>query len=160
MKISKSIDIFSQTNPGFCALILFTFVKAYEEEAQTKLTFPLLLIPIPLVLSNDLSDSFRSTNKRTGFFNWIERNPNIRFKLKSRLEDSIGYIKPAIEYGFYKGILMISDDGKIYIDRKAVDSYNTNSLTKSFYRKAELLGLWMGQIDSPKTIFNLLGISL
>ena len=160
MTIKKSIDIFSQTNPGFCALILFSFIKAYEEESKAQISFPLLLIPIPLVLSNDLNDSFQHTNKRTGFFSWLEKNPKIKFKINNRIENSLDYIKQAIEYGFYKGIFKINDDGNVCIDKDSVDTYYSNKITKPFYRKSQLLGLWMGQIDSPKTIFNLLDISL
>lgn len=158
--MNKSIDIYAETNPAFCSLVLYSFIKAYYEESGNSLSFPLTLIPIPIILSGDLANSFNNTNKNTSFFSWLERNPNIRFKLVERIDSSVEYIKSAIEYGFYKGIFKLTEEGKILPVLDAVKNYTTKPETKPLFKRAENLGYWMGRVNSNKTIFNHLEIQL
>ncbi|TAJ09050.1 hypothetical protein DMA11_20780 [Marinilabiliaceae bacterium JC017] len=158
--MNKSIDIFAETNPAFCSLVLYSFIRAYHEESGCPVSFPLLLLPIPIILSGDLESSFNGTNKKTGFFTWLERNPKIRFELIDRIENSMEYIKPAIEYGFFKGIFKLSSKGEIYPETQSVKNCKTNQITKPIFKRAENLGYWLGRINSRRTIFNHLEIQL
>jgi len=158
--MNKNIDIYAETNPAFCSLVLLSFINAYYTETGRSISFPLLLLPIPIVLSGDLNKSFDKTTKRTSFFTWIERNPNIRFNLAERIQNSADYIKPAIEYGFYKGIFKLSDKGGVIPEINAVKKYQTNPVTKVTFKKAEKLGYWLSQVNSERTIFNHLEIQL
>lgn len=152
-----SIDIFAETNPGFCALVLFKYCEGYYKATNKGMPFPLILLPLPIILSNDLSETFENTQARTGFFRWIENNPEILLNLTSRIEDSFEFIKPAIEFGFYRNIFQIDNFGCLNIILENINK-NKKSELDYLYNYAERMGGWIGQVDSTKIIYNHLGI--
>jgi hypothetical protein len=156
----KSIDIFAETNPAFYSLVLLSFLKGYYEESDEAISFPLLILPIPIVMSGDLDFTFLKTSKRTGFFSWVEKNPKIKFKLTERMEESSSFVKSAIQYGFYKGVFTLLGNGNVIPNLDAVKKYEANKITSNSYKKAEKLGAWLGEIKSEKTIYNHLDLQL
>ena len=155
--MNKSIDIFAATNPAFCSLVILGFCKGYFEESNEAVPFPLLIFPIPFLLSGDLSHTFSHTSMQTGFFRWVENNPEIRINLSQRIEESCEYTNPAIRYGFNRGVLTLTDDGLITPNVKKGFGNTTVDL---YFKKSERLGRWFGQIKSTKTIYNHLGIQV
>jgi hypothetical protein len=106
-----------------------------------------------------MSKSFNGTNIKTGFFKWIENNPVILLDFSKKVNGSIEFLKPAIEYGFFKKIYQISEIGYL------IPLQNSVKNTKNFqfdhlFKYAERLGGWMGQVNSTKTIYNHLGIQI
>ena len=81
-----SLDIFADTNPAYCSRILMEFCWGYEEEAGSGVPFPLIILPLPIVLSGDHEAMFDGTNKATGLFTWIDRNPELLLDLSERVE--------------------------------------------------------------------------
>ncbi len=154
-----SIDIFAETNPAFCALVLFKYCEGYYKETNEGIPFPLLLLSLPIILSDDLSKTFEGTNVRTGFFLWIERNPEILLDLTSRIEDSFEFIKPAIEFGLYKNIFQVDNYGFLNPVKKNIRMSKKSQLDY-LYKNAERMGSWIGQVNSTKTIYNHLGIQI
>lgn len=154
-----SIDIFAETNPAFCSLIIFNFCKGYFKETNFGVPFPLLILPLPIVLSNDLSKSFDGTNVKTGFFRWIENNPEILLELTTRINESNEFLKPAIEFGVFKKIFTIDSSGLLIPDESGVNKRKKSEFDKLF-KTAERFGSWIGQVNSTKTIYNCLGIQL
>jgi hypothetical protein len=154
-----SIDIFAETNPAFCSLILFNFCKGYYNVTKTGAPFPLLFLPMPIVLSNDLSKSFAGTNVNTGFFRWVENNPELLLDLTIRINDSSEFLKPAIEFGVFKRIFKIDDSGNLIPVEKSVKKQKNPELDRLF-KFSERLGNWIGQVNSTKTIYNQLGLQL
>lgn len=156
---NTSIDIFAETNPAFCSLILFNFCRGYFEETRCGVPFPLLILPLPLVLSSDLAKSFDRTNIKTGFFRWIESNPEILLDLTTRINESNEFLKPSIEFGVFKGIFKIDSTGLLIPAENGVNNRKKADLDK-FFKTADRLGSWIGHVDSVKTIYNHLGLQL
>lgn len=154
-----SIDIFAETNPVFCSLIIFSFCKGYFKVTKLGVPFPLLILPLPVILSNDLANSFDGTNVKTGFFRWIENNPEVILDLTTRINESNEFLKPAIEFGVFKKILKIDSLGLLIPAENGVNKRKKAELDKLF-KTAERLGNWIGQVDSAKTIYNHLGLQL
>ncbi|MCG8807334.1 hypothetical protein G1K57_04150 [Tenacibaculum finnmarkense] len=154
----KSIDIFAETNPALCSLILFYFCNGYEKTNTSGAPFPLVIIVLPIILSNDLSSSFNSTNIKTGFFRWVERTPSIVLNISDRINDSNEFIKPAIEYGLFKKIFNVNEFGNLKLIDKSVKKKKYDF--EHLFKHAERLGSWMGEINSVKTIYNHLGIQI
>ena len=154
-----SIDAFSETNPAFCSLIIFNFCRGFTSETKEGVPFPIVFLVLPVVLSNDLSKSFEGTNVKTGFFKWINSNPEILLGLTTRINESTEFFKPAIKYGLHKKILHINDSGYLV---PIIENIKTSKKTQLDYlfKYAERLGNWMGQINSTKTIYNYLGIQV
>ena len=155
---NKSIDIFAETNPALCSLIIFHFCLGYEKTNTLGTPFPLIIIVLPIILSNDLSSSFDNTSVRTGFFGWIEKTPSIILNISDRINDSNEFIKPAIEYGLFKNIFAINEKGNLKTVQKSIKNkkYNFSHL----FKHAERLGSWMGEVNSVKTIYNHLAIQV
>ncbi|WP_298511029.1 three component ABC system middle component [uncultured Kordia sp.] len=154
-----SIDVFAETNPAFCSLIIFNFCKGYHSEAKLGVPFPLLILPLPLVLSYEIEKTFRGTNIKTGFFRWIENNPEIQLNLTSRINESNEFLKPAIEFAIFKKTLHLDSSGLLIPIEKNVGKNKSLEL-ESLFKSADRLGKWLGQVNSIKTIYNHLGLQL
>lgn len=154
-----SIDIFAETNPAFCSIILLKFSSGYYSVTSEGVPFPLLIIPLPILLSGDLYKSFEGTNQKTGFYRWLENNNEIVLNLSERIEDSFEYFKPAIEFGFSKNIFSLNENGKINPIVQNIKNKYPSELADQI-RYAERMGNWFGQINSVKTIYNCLGLEI
>jgi len=154
-----SIDIFAETNPAFCSLIIFNFCKGYLKEAKCGVSFPLLILPLAIILSNDLAKSFDGTNVRTGFFRWVENNPEIIIDLTIRINEYNELLKPAIEFGVFKRIFQINSSGGLIPVDNSVKKCNKTEL-ENLFKRSYRFGNWIGQVSSTKTIYNHLGLQL
>lgn len=159
MNNNISVDIFAETNPALCSLIIFNFCKGYFIENNSGVPFPLLILPLPIILSKDLAKSFEGTNVRTGFFKWVENNPEILLELPLRINNSNEFLKPAIKFGVYKNIITIDNSGLIIPVENSVKNRKKAELD-SLFKSAEKFGKWVGQVNSTKTIYNHLGLQL
>ncbi|CAG35341.1 three component ABC system middle component [Desulfotalea psychrophila] len=149
-----NIDILAETNPAFSSLVILSFIKGYCEEADESAPYPILLLPLPIILSGDLNHTFNNTSKRTGFYRWLSNNPTVKFNLTKRIEGSLEFITPAIEYGFFKGIFILSDTGNILPNLENIGNYSKENGIAIYFKNAERLGGWLGAIKSERTIYN------
>lgn len=109
-----NIDFFADTNPAFCSIVMFQFCQGYNQESKEHIDFPLILFPIPIILSGELEKTFNNTQINTGFFTWVSRNPELLINLSSRIEGTLSLTRQALEYGVTYCILDITSEGKIY----------------------------------------------
>lgn len=159
----ENLDIFAETNPAFCSIVLFNFCKGYNAEASDGVDYPLILLPLPIVLSGDLEISFVNTRVDTGFFSWIDRNPTILLNLTDRIQDTLAITRNAMEFGVSKTILRVVDTGKIQPYAKGLCKKKfppSSSKVGRAYTNACRLGQWLGQIHSVTTIYNHLGLEI
>lgn len=154
----NSIDIFSSTNPAFCALILFSFCEGYSTEAQSDVPYAMLILPIPIILSGDLFESFNGTNAKTGFFSWVKNNPQIQLGLTERIEHSYEFTKPAILFALSKNIIRLNPNATLAPLPENLGNLDRTGNTAILFKHAKRFGSWLGQIKSTKTIFNHLGL--
>jgi hypothetical protein len=158
--MTKSIDIFSATNPAFCSLVLLSFCEGYQDEAKDGVPYSLMVFPIPIILSGDLSETFINTNIKTGFYSWVKNNPHLLLNLDERIEESFHYIKSAIEFGFGKKIFELNENGSFSALSENMGNYQNAADVAIYFKNAKRLGAWLGQIKSPKTIYNHLGLQI
>ncbi len=158
----KSVDIFADTNPAYCSIVLYQFCSGYLVEAKEDVEYPLLILPIPLVLSGELERTFESTRVDTGFFTWIDRNPQILVSFADRVQGCVFLTKAAVEFAIAYSLFEVSSIGKIHpnvnVLRKKVPPPTTK--TGRVFRNAYRLGQWLGQVRSTPTVFNHLGLVL
>lgn len=151
------IDIFSETNPAFCSIVLFYFIKGYKEASKKDLNLGLLIIVLPVILSKEYRTYFSGTNKKTGLYKWILNHKNISFELSNIIKESSIFLKPAISFGFYKRIFELNDKGLLFANINNIKQNKDKELSEIF-TYAERFGFWCGEINSPTTILNILGI--
>lgn len=158
--MNKSVDVFAATNPAFLSLVLFSFIEGYNDEASEGLPFPLAVLPIPIIVSGDLDNTFNGTNIKTGFYAWIKQNPVVVVNLNERINDSIEYIQPAISFGIAKKIIRFDERGGLWAITQNTGNLHSSTILGRFFKNSKRLGNWIGQIKSTKTIFNHLGLQV
>lgn len=159
----QSLDVFAETNPAFCSLVLFKFCEGYSSEAAEGVDFPLILLPLPIVLSGNLEESFKHTRMDTGFFAWIDRNPGILIDLSERIQGTIEVTRKALEFGISRSVLQIDNTGRIKPDTNGLAQKKLPASTSKVgraYVNSLRFGQWLGQINSASTIYNHLGLEI
>ncbi len=71
-------DIYSETNPAFCAHALVAFTTAFLSVNDKGPEIPAVYLALPVAMAGDLSRTFYGTNKNTGLLEWLERHPQVQ----------------------------------------------------------------------------------
>lgn len=159
-----SIDIYSATNPALCSVILWSFGSGFTSVNSKGVDYPLLFLPIPIVLSKSLVETFNQTNASTGFLNWVIRSPEITIGLAEKLEKTSPYTRSALLFGFQHQMFTINSAGNlILLDEFTLSTYRQRSLSEDIRQAISLskrLGNWLGNLDSTSNAFYSLGLTL
>lgn len=156
-------DVFVETNPAYCALVLHSFIQGFQRESSGGLEFPLAYLALPITMSSNYDSAFINTRVDTGFFTWVDRNPGIIVELSEVVSSTKEITKNAIKFGAAKRIIGVNSNGQLITDsdnllapKKAPKSSDLAKVTTKSYR----FGQWLGQVDSTKTIYNHLGLKI
>lgn len=130
-------------------------------EAGAALEFPLLFLPLPILLSS-YRETLTHTNRRTGFYPWLERYPEVRVGLAERVERMGPITRRAILYGARIQLITAGPDGGF----QASDSFRETALTRTgetirpLFPLARRLGAWIGQVRAARDVLYALGLSV
>lgn len=158
-------DTYSTTNPALCSLILWSFLSGFEQVKKDGCELPILFLPLPLILSKTIRNNFEGSNTATGLLTWIARNPSILINIAQRVEATQNITRDAILFGTTNNVLAFNDEGLVFSNNKGI-KVSKVFLEDHFKEGKEMLlttrrfGNWCGQLESTKTIFNVLGVSL
>ncbi len=159
-----SIDIYAATNPALCSVILWSFSSGYTSVNSKGVDYPLLFLPIPIVLSKSLIQTFDQTNVLTGFLNWVIRSPEITIDLAERLEKTSQYTRAALLFGFRYQLFTLATQGTLVLsDSFSLSIYKQRTLSEDIRQAVSLskrLGAWLGDLDSTPNAFHTLGLTL
>ncbi|MCG5240947.1 three component ABC system middle component [Azospirillum doebereinerae] len=161
--MTMSFDTFNATNPAFTAITLHEFTKAYVETAGKGVDFPTLFLPIPIVLSDALKETFTHTNKNTGFFEWLNRSPEVMLNLDDRLSSTVKITQQAIRFGLQAKLIRIDDLGQFRADMAGIKikpSLSKYKIIANNLSRAKRLGHWVGGVYSTSTVFTTLRIAV
>src|SRR5262249_10086726 len=111
-----SLDVLANTNPAFCSLVLRSFVEGYMRGEAEGLPLPHILLPLPIILSTDLTGFFAGTNTGTGLLTWIGRYPQVTIDLRERVQASALFSREALLFGITQRILDVNQRGNIVTD--------------------------------------------
>lgn len=155
-----SIDTFAATNPAFCSLVLRAFSEGYTQGDPQGVPLPLILIPLPLVLSNDIAQTLQSTNSATGLLPWIARTPEVTVGMAERLTKTAAFSREALLFGLRYRILSVTPSGRVVpesigLTRKL--KFPASADPGRAINLANRLGIWAAEVGSPQTIFVTLG---
>lgn len=156
-----SVDTFATTNPALCSLIVRAFVEGYVVGDAAGAPLPLILLPIPFVLTEDTSATFARTNANTGFLPWLGRFPEVTINLGDRIRRTAEFSRQGLLFGIRKRVLSVASSGSVILDgdglrRKPNFPASTEVGCATSY--ARRLGVWCGQVRSAETIFLSLGV--
>lgn len=154
-------DIFAETNPAFCGVVLSQFCSAYQ---VTRLGLPpaavLVYLVVPLAISEDLASTFDGCNKETGFTLWMSRNPKVSVDLAKKVNSTLEITTAAIRFGCIAGIFKLTSDGDIESTQKKLPAAVTTGVAGAALKRARLLGTWMAGMGSPRAVLEALGVSV
>lgn len=157
----ESFDVFAETNPAFCSVILQKFCLGYSQESDCGVDFPIIFLVLPIVLSSESNRNFLNTNVATGLFRWLDRNPEVLVQLPDLVQETVSYTKRAITFGLSKKAFGVSKNGQFVVEHKEVFK-NTSSLDpyiKMTCINSFRFGQWLGQVGSTTMIYNSLGLA-
>lgn len=156
-------DYYSDVNPALCSLVLCNFALSYRIASDDNPTYPLLIIPIPLVLSGELDEFFAHKQGRSDFFVLLDQHPEVRISLTSRIKNSLEITQNALAFSFQNNALSFNHETKKFSlteHARNILKKKSNPTVANYLKKSALLGTWMGRINSDQTIYTHLGISL
>lgn len=158
-----SSDVYTITNPVLGSIVLWSFLQGYESNSERGCFYPLLLLPLPLVLSESIRNEFKGTNSATGLYTWVSRNQKVLLRFNERVKKTNQFSKKAIVFACSNKIMHFQEDGTLISSNKGIIKKNMNSLSselKEMLSVSKRLGYWMSQMDSPSSILNSLGLTL
>jgi hypothetical protein len=156
-------DIFSETNPGFCACALVRFTEAFTTVNDDGPELPVAYLALPVALSGDLGDSFDGTNKNTGLLEWLERSPQIQIGLAERVNNSMSIVTEAIRFGCFSRVRAVAEGARLRLGERKVKKSAVSKLSQGpaqSLKRAERLGFWFAAAGSTKTVFDMMGFTL
>lgn len=156
-------DIYSITNPALGSLILWSYLQGYEVAEKDGCPFPLIFIPLPLVLSRSVRDEFKGTNAETGLYTWITRKQSILINLDARIQKSSTLTRNAIIFGCSNEILTIQEDGTLLSKNNGLLKSRIKESSdeiKEMMSLSKRLGVWFSQVNSTSSILSSLGLTL
>ncbi|ADO69776.1 three component ABC system middle component [Stigmatella aurantiaca] len=154
-------DVYAMTNPALCSLIICSFLEGHEASSGRGAEFPLLFLPIPLVLSETSRNTFSKTNSRTGFFTWIQRNPEILIDLAARINRTATYSREGLLFGARYRMLAGDNEGGMRTAKKIVSSQlqSIHADLRSYFNIARRFGYWVAEVGSTRMILHSLGLT-
>ncbi|MFY0528564.1 three component ABC system middle component [Archangium gephyra] len=160
--MSRLLDVYAMTNPALCSLVLWSFLSGHGTMDGRGAEFPLLFLPIPLVLSDDLRAKFQGTNARTSFYDWVQRNPEITIGLGERVERTATYSREGILFGARYRLLVGDGYGGMRPEVKVRDSQiqALGGDLRSCFGVARRFGRWVADVGSTRMVLHTLGLTL
>ena len=166
--MSTAVDLYATTNPAFGCALMWSFLAGVAEgrvdasrgeTSDLGLEFPLLFLPLPILLSS-LRDTMAHTNRRTGFYAWLERHPELRVGLADRVERMTPTTRRAVLYGARAQLITAASDGRFH----AAGGLSHQSLARAgdtvrpLFPLARRLGIWVGEVRAARDILYALGL--
>lgn len=162
--MSIAHDIYAETNPAFCACVLSFFVASYKSTRGQNAPLAMAYLALPIVLSDDLSDSFVGTNKKTGLNVWVDRSPQTILALADRINSTLKITDDAVKFGCLVRILTLEIDATLSMGNNALKKFKVSELADSeiqrAFRRSDTLGHWFASAGSVRAVLNTLGVSL
>ena len=155
-------DIFAETNPAFCAHVLVAFTTTFQEIWPAGPEAPLAYLALPLVISNELAQTFDGTNRNTALPVWLDRNPRVLVDLASRVDASLDIVTEGLRFGCFSHVLswqgahVLRGPAPI----KKVTSAGSGEAVAGAMKRAERMGYWLAAVGSQLAVFSLMGLTV
>ncbi|MGP8270474.1 MAG: three component ABC system middle component [Terracidiphilus sp.] len=156
-------DIYSETNPAFCAYALIAFIKTYLSVNASGPEVPIAYLSLPVALSGDLGTAFLGTNKNTGLLEWLERSPQVQIGLAERVNGSINIVTEAIRFGCFTRVLRFDEAARLGLGDKKIKTSAAKGLGEEptqVLKRAERLGYWFATAGSTRAVFDIMGLTV
>lgn len=157
----KSLDVYAITNPAFGSLVLRSFATGFCGRQPQGVEFPLLFLPLPIILSKSISSAFDGTNVRTGLLPWLARHPEVLVGFGDRVCNSREFSREAVAFGLRYQALQVTDGGLTIpssVGLRREPAYPASDERGRALALADRLGAWMSEVNSTKIVYHSFGI--
>lgn len=151
-------DVVASTNSGYCATVLANFVHCYCKSSATSTPLVLSYLALPIVLSEELTSTFEGCNSRTGLLAWLERSPQIYYRLASRITPCREICTAAIRFSCLSKTLRLDEVGGLSPYKTTPPDAGKIFSVKAPLERARMLGTWFASCGSARTVFESLGV--
>ena len=111
-----------------------------------------MFLPLPILLSSSLSSSFDGTNSRTGFYGWIDRNPQLPVGLADRIGRTTSLSRDALLYAGQVSIISTDSEGRFRTSARLREAAlrRSGDTVRPLFPLARRLGKWLGEVNSAQ----------
>jgi hypothetical protein len=161
--MSVAHDIFSETNPAFCAYALVAFATAFLSVNDNGPEIPAAYLALPVALAGDLGRAFEGTNKNTGLLEWLDRRPQVQVGLADLVNTSMDLVTEAIRFGCFSRVLVVTPAARLGLGGQKVKKSVVAALSEGpaqSIKRAQRLGFWFASAGSTRTVFDMMGLTI
>lgn len=158
--VGAALDLYAMTNPALGSAVLWAFLKGAERGTHG-VELPLLFLPIPVLLSTSIASTFDGTNRRTGFFGWLDRHPEATIELADRVRRTRHISRRALLFAS-RTRLITADAGGYFRPTGALSEAKlrrAGDAVKPLFPLAKRFGTWVGDVASARAIYYALGLT-
>lgn len=145
-------------NPAFCGRLLYGTIRAYNDEAQRGLPFPLVYLVLPLLLHKTTRQSI---NSRTQFLVWQKQNEYRLVHFAERAKQLVQITNEAIEFLLQTGYISVNESGELIAvpTKRALHKTKlADDEVKECINKSEHIAKWFARAGKVETIYITLGV--
>jgi hypothetical protein len=161
--MSVAHDIYSETNPAFCAHALVAFTIAFRSVNDNGPEVPAAYLALPVALAGDLGRAFDGTNKSTGLLEWLNRQPQVQIGLADLVNTSMDMVTEAIRFGCFSRLLVVNPGARLGLGAQKVKKSAVAGLSEApaqSIKRAARLGFWFASAGSTRTVFDIMGLTV
>lgn len=154
----RSHEVAFLFNPAFCGRILYSTIKAYNEELNKAFPFALVYLVLPLVLHKETRSKI---NSRSNFLVWVQNHSQLLIDFSRRARSLVSISNESIEFLLQTGKIVLSSNGELEIDKKSNNLSTTRFVdteVKECLAKAVHVGKWFARTGKVETIYIILGV--
>ena len=160
--MTLAVDMFAESNPAFAAFVAIGFCRSYLDIAGAPPSIALFYLAVPIAVSDDLQNTFSSTNASTGLLAWLTRYPEVRFGLGARLDAALPIVSGGIQLALLSKALRLEPGGSLRLGTDVPGKGVVEKLPpqpKQVLRRAERLGNWMAKAGTAAAIYSAFGVT-
>jgi hypothetical protein len=156
-----AVDMFAESNPAFAAFVAIGFCRSFMDVADAAPSIALFYLAVPIACSDDLQETFSSTNATTGLLAWLTRYPEVRFGLGVRLDAALPTVSAGIQLALLSKALRLEPDGSLRLGADVPSKGVAERLSpqpKQVLKRAERLGSWMAKAGTAAAVYSAFGV--
>ncbi len=158
--MNRAHDIYAETNPAYCAAVLAQFCASHNEHRGRAPALAVAYLVLPIVLSEDLAQTFDKCVKSMGLLVWLDRSPRIRVGLSGRVNATLPVSTEAIRFGCIAGLLRLEGEGTIASSHRKLPAAVSSGVAGPALKRARLLGSWFAEAGSARAVMEAMGVSV
>ncbi|MGO4853310.1 three component ABC system middle component [Phaeovulum sp. W22_SRMD_FR3] len=154
----RPIEVRNLFNPGFCGLVLYRAMAAFQEIDAKGMPFSMSLLILPLALQRQSREVIQRGN-RNFLLKIIADHPELQVDFGQRCTDMFPFTLEALGVLSSVGTMSVQANGRLTTVNDGVKkTISGTDETKATQRAAVFLGKEFARIGQSSTIYSTLGI--